>query len=247
MREDLVRGYRIDIWDSITGKWQSLCRRTARYELEDGAVVVEAVPEEESDGSPGCDKVARIPTSNAEAAISARSARLVDRLEPGRTAPRPRGQMPNDTVDTTPAQTEAEVPPGLKFKSRFKAVKGSLPRLRFGRTYWIRARAVDLAGNSLEPQTRTSDPRQPTDATRAYLRYEPIAAPVIALLVESASRSKSRLKASRWRASRSAASTTRRTLNVVATPQVGAPRAGAAARERARCRAARQARRRRQA
>ena len=45
--EDLVRGYRIDIWDANTSAWASLCRRTAHYELNDRAVVVE-VPEEES-------------------------------------------------------------------------------------------------------------------------------------------------------------------------------------------------------
>ena len=45
--EDLVRGYRIDIWDSISGAWHSLCRRTALYELADGAVIVQPLPEEE--------------------------------------------------------------------------------------------------------------------------------------------------------------------------------------------------------
>ena len=46
--QDLVRGYRIDIWDSVAGRWHSLCRRTARYELGALPVAVDALPEEES-------------------------------------------------------------------------------------------------------------------------------------------------------------------------------------------------------
>ena len=45
--EDLVRGYRIDIWDKLTGVWRSLCERDATYDLNDGAVIVTpAQPEE---------------------------------------------------------------------------------------------------------------------------------------------------------------------------------------------------------
>ena len=46
--QDLIRGYHIDIWDSVTRRWQSLCRRTAHYVLGDAAVAVDVVPEEES-------------------------------------------------------------------------------------------------------------------------------------------------------------------------------------------------------
>src|SRR5262249_40878085 len=86
-----------------------------------------------------------------------------------------------DSVDTSTVESEAELPPGLKFKSRFKAVKHSLPRLRFGRAYAIRARAVDLAGNSLSPQTADFGTELPSDHAQSYLRYEPVAAPVLAL------------------------------------------------------------------
>ena len=61
-------------------------------------------------------------------------------------------------------------------------MKGSLPRLRFGRAYWIRARAVDLAGNSLEPQATDFGGEEPSVHARRYLRYEPVAAPIVALL-----------------------------------------------------------------
>lgn len=178
--EDLVRGYRIDIWDSMTGKWRSLCRRTARYELGDGAVIVNADPEEEGTVRLGATRSAD-PSSNAnvlylhEALVSWTGWSLA-------AAPPGRAVMPDDTVDTSGTQAEAEALPDLKFSSRFKPVKFSLPRLRFGRAYQMRARAVDLAGNSLDPQTGAFGPEQAHLTPRPYLRYEPIESPIIALL-----------------------------------------------------------------
>ena len=65
------------------------------------------------------------------------------------------------------------------------AVAGSLPLLRFGARYRMRARAVDLAGNSLEVGDALADtlalsmglPADPEG--RVYLRYEPVAAPLV--------------------------------------------------------------------
>ena len=88
-------------------------------------------------------------------------------------------------MDKTSDQSEAAVPPGLKFASRFKATKSSLPRLRFGRKYWLRARAVDLAGNSLDPQPTDFGSEQPGSSAQSYLRHEPVAAPALALVSRS--------------------------------------------------------------
>ncbi len=175
--EDLVRGYRVDIWDSASGKWQSLCRRTARYELDDGAVVIEANPEEEATIRLGATKSSD-PGSNPtllylhEAMVSWAGWSLAA-PPPGRTI---------GVDDTKITGNDAEGSPDLKFKSRFKAVKGSLPRLRFGRSYAIRLRAVDLAGNSLDPRSDDFGWEQPPGGEGEYRRYEPIESPIIALL-----------------------------------------------------------------
>jgi hypothetical protein len=79
-------------------------------------------------------------------------------------------------------EAEAEVPPGLHLRSTFRAVQGSLPRLRYGRGYWIRARSVDLAGNSLPVNENDYGPEKPLKNARPYLRYEPIGAPALALV-----------------------------------------------------------------
>ncbi len=178
--EDVVRGYRIDIWDSMTGEWRSLCRRTARYELDEGAVVVDPAPEEESTvrlaATKSSDKTSNPNLLYLHEALVSWTGWSLAAPPPGRTI------KSDDSVDKTSVQSEAEVPPGLKFKSHFSPVKGSLPRLRFGRSYWIRARAVDLAGNSLEPQIIDFSAEQPLTHARRYLRYEPVAAPIVALL-----------------------------------------------------------------
>jgi hypothetical protein len=57
----------------------------------------------------------------------------------------------------------------------FTATPKSLPKLRYGTNYRMRARAVDLAGNSL-PYT-TSDDTKATSETK-YTRIEPVISPV---------------------------------------------------------------------
>ena len=177
--QDLIRGYRIDIWDSVSRRWQSLCRRTARYELGDALVAVDVAPEEESAvrlaATRSSDKTSNTDILYLHEALVSWSGWSLAARPPGRAI------AADDTVDKSRDQNEAEAPPGIKFKSSFAPVKGSLPRLRFGRAYWIRARAVDIAGNSLVPQANDFSNEQPQVHARPYLRYEPVAAPVVAL------------------------------------------------------------------
>jgi hypothetical protein len=179
--EDLLRGYRFDIWDSTSSAWASLCRRTAQYTIGDPSVQVVVTLEEEESTLRVAATTSADPTSNANT-VSLHEAMLTWNGWSLAASPPGRNILPDGTVDASQDQSEATVPPGLNFTSRFQPVKGSLPRLRFGRKYWMRARAVDLAGNSLD--------FGPTDfggenaATNAipFLRFEPVAAPVLALI-----------------------------------------------------------------
>jgi len=171
--EDLVRGYRIDIWDSTTAVWRSLCLRDATYDLE--GMILKPNKVEEGTLRLGATKSSD-PTSNEKLvylheAIMSWTGWSLAAPPPGRAIQR------DGTVDTA----EATLPPGLKFKTKFKALPGSLPRLRLGHKYWIRARVVDLAANSLSPQENDFGPENPQGNSRPYLRYEPVAAPIIAL------------------------------------------------------------------
>ncbi|HEX8678811.1 MAG TPA: hypothetical protein VF683_02535, partial [Chthoniobacterales bacterium] len=129
--EDLVRGYRIDIWDDVSGRWHSLCRRAATYNLSEGTEVV-AVPDEE-----GTVRLAATtspdPASNRdliwlhEAVVSWGGWSL--------TAPPPGRTIGHDAATHTDPVTdpEAQVPVGLPLRTEFHAVRGTLPRLRYGR------------------------------------------------------------------------------------------------------------------
>ena len=44
--EDLVRGWRIDIWDKTTARWRSLCERVSDYDINKGAVIWSGLREE---------------------------------------------------------------------------------------------------------------------------------------------------------------------------------------------------------
>src|SRR5205085_4560297 len=101
--------------------------------------------------------------------------------------PDPAKAVPPD--DPNDPDFDPENPPATPFKmtTEFAVVSGSLPSLRFGRSYRVRARAVDLAGNSLGPADPVADalatlfatPREPEGFP--YLRFEPVVAPAIVL------------------------------------------------------------------
>jgi len=177
--EDLVRGFRIDIWDSVSQEWHSLCRRDARYDINDGGTVLNVADEE------GTLRLAA--TTPADAASNPDLVWLHETLvawngwslcapPPGKTIRHREADHSEDITDAEP-----EIPVGLPLRTAFKVVANSLPRLRYGRRYWIRARIADLAGNSLLPQAKDFGAESPKKNARPYLRYEPVSAPAIAL------------------------------------------------------------------
>jgi hypothetical protein len=191
--EDLVRGFRLDVWDSYSKTWHSLHRRNAVYTIgkqsftskdEEGYVHLAV-----SGPALGAD-----PTQIGDVYLQEAIARwdgwslsvppvgkhLTRNSDPAKAVP------PDDPNDP---DFDPENPPSTPFKMTpaFTVVSGSLPSLRFGRTYRMRARAVDLAGDSLAIADLVTDALAalfgtPRDADGfAYLRYEPVAAPVIVL------------------------------------------------------------------
>ncbi len=191
--EDLLRGYRIDIWDSLTNDWHSLHRRNGTYQI--GDVVYETTDEEgftqltATQPAPHSDP----PTNDLylHESVARWAGWSLSVPRPGKSLTRsgdPDKAVPPDDPNDLP---EADRPnfPATPFPmtTSFKVVRGSLPSLRFGRRYRIRVRAVDLAGNSvpltdplLEGLTKVfALPRDPDGF--AYLRYEPVNAPPLVL------------------------------------------------------------------
>jgi hypothetical protein len=175
--EDLVRGYRIDVFDTKTATWRSLCERAGEYRFLEaaGGPVTETATDE------GFVQFAATEPRDPTAPKSIRTGETLFTWNGwSLAAPRPgKAIMPDDT-HADPANT-AVTP--FKIETTFKVPLGSLPRLRFGRKYRLRARVADMAGNSITmPGEAAFDVDVPeTTPEFTALRYEPLAPPIIML------------------------------------------------------------------
>jgi hypothetical protein len=191
--EDLLRGYRIDVWNSQTADWHSLHRRTGLYRIgnleyspgeEEGFIQMAAMQPapESAEGPDGEDLY-------LHEAIARWAGWSLSVPMPGKHLSRygdPDKAIPPDD-DSTGEYLEDQPDTPFKMTVHYEIVNGSLPRLVFGRRYRLRARAVDLAGNSLNHDsplaallaTFMALPRNPDG--RPYLRYEPVNAPILVI------------------------------------------------------------------
>lgn len=185
--DDVTRGYRVDIWDSRAKQWHSLCRRVGTYQFlqsvngtnggktltitDEGFVQMGAT---ESQPDPN-----QAPNLHIHEAIFRWHGWSL-------VAPRP-GKSLNKSSDPTSSPVTPDNQPLTPFQliTSFKPETHTLPLLRFGINYQVRARVVDLAGNSLsldEANALTPIPDVPVSQTAfEYLRYEPVIAPAVVL------------------------------------------------------------------
>jgi hypothetical protein len=188
--EDLVRGYRLDVWDSHTNDWHSLHFRDATYRVENGPTHASGVEE-------GFVQLAVMqPAPGAEpASDDLYLHEAVARWAGWSLAVEMPGLHVSSSADPAKAlesESVNEAVTPFKLTTSFGVVEGTLPSLRFGRRYRLRARSVDLAGSGLEMGDTVADllsillalPREPEGF--AYLRYEPVDAPLVVIRDESA-------------------------------------------------------------
>ena len=184
--EELTRGYRLDVQRGAN-EWRSLHRRRGRY-------TVDGVPVEDADDRGEFVDEGYVKTSSATSRDAAGSDLYVHETlarwsgwslaaeRPGRLT------YPKTTTDGDRTLQEESVedkrPPELatpfQLDARYDVLEGSLPRLRFGDRYRLRARAVDLAGNSV-PYDGVDDAH--SSEWIDYLRYEPVGPPDLLPLV----------------------------------------------------------------
>jgi len=188
--EDLVRGYRPDIFDSTTNHWYSLTRRSGVYTfpnapssakqlftIEDEGLISLAVTQDSStppfdgalpDGSPQDMYLHEIMFRWHGWSLAAHM--------PGKVLP---DGVPPDLANTP--VTQDNPPVFFPLRVDFTAKPRSLPRLRFGRGYRLRVRTVDLAGNSLPYNSTQAAYAAPSfsSAPLVYRRFEPVPAPAI--------------------------------------------------------------------
>jgi hypothetical protein len=187
--EDLVRGYRIDIRDTKAKGWLSLSERDGTYVFLDAA------------GGPRSEKISDegfVQTGVTES-LAPSATRVLRAHETLFTwdgwslaAPRPGEAI---LPDTGPA--DADHPDGVTLhgevlnkaatpfhlETTFTAKVGSLPRLRYGNSYRVRARIVDLAGNSAFDPVDAAFALDQAEVTPdfTFRRFEPVAPPPVML------------------------------------------------------------------
>ncbi|HEX8981268.1 MAG TPA: hypothetical protein VF792_00735 [Ktedonobacterales bacterium] len=181
--EDLVRGYRFDIWDSVTRKWHSLHRRNERFRPPTAPGHAFTPTNTEGFSQLAVTQKVDDPSSLYLHEILARWAGW------SLSAPRPGIQLsrsadPARAVPSDPAHDPDYVTdPTLSLITDITVAAGTLPKLRYGVSYRIRARVVDIAGGGVE---FTDDLTVPAEAMSPavpegmpYLRHEPVAAPAL--------------------------------------------------------------------
>lgn len=173
--DDLVRGYRVDVRDDRTGRWWSLCKRVGEYLVDrQGGVRLQVEPDEgyvkisnataTPENLPGSDDDLYL----HEAVFGWDGWSLV--------APRPGKVFPTYEDEATEPPASPKNPCALT--TTFTPQDQSLPVLRFGRTYEVRARAVDLSGTSWDLEDGDV-PEDTTSPSHTYRRWEPVPAPAL--------------------------------------------------------------------
>jgi len=188
--DDVVRGYRIDVTDldDPDGGWRSLCGRRGHYNFHKaGSLRWPASEELEAEGFASLALTAPPVTSSPDApdVVGAPNPELFLTESLVRwTGWSLSARRPGDHIGTADEpvayESQAETEFGLSIElGPPTGTKNKLPRLRFGHAYRLRARAVDLAGNSLDldkegPAGGVSQPFK-------YTRFEPVAPPTLLL------------------------------------------------------------------
>ncbi|MER8236481.1 hypothetical protein [Streptomyces sp. NPDC094049] len=164
------QGIRVDVLDEGSGHWYPLCRRTGQYTvtgygtlpIDDEGTLTDAVTSGTDEQG---NSVRRLPQT-------------LFRWHNWSLTARPHGRAVGiDGEVTDPAPQRG---PGLPFTAEHTCPDGTLPSLRYGRTYRFRARLVDLAGRSL-PFTRDPGTGERTTTPLTLARYDPVPAPVLVL------------------------------------------------------------------
>jgi hypothetical protein len=185
--EDVLSGYRIDVApvpDAVSpGKWLTLCARTGTYRLIKTNETLSLPPDE---GYVSGASTSSTASANVDPDDHYLHESLFRWTGWSLCTPRPGLVLRAKPVEDT--QLQAEEPTQVKdvaangngLAVEFKALKGTLPKLRFGQLYRFRARVVDLAGNSLaKDDPSLGELEQASDAV-GYWRFEPVDPPAMA-------------------------------------------------------------------
>ena len=144
--DDVVRGYRLEVWDDATSTWHSLHRRRVDVTAPDGATVLSDTPDVGFLQASGLNRRDGSDDLYLHEVIAGWDGWSLSAPRPGLTAERVTDPAPGEPTERM-VETPSDAPlDGARVVSRVEP--GSLPRLRYGTSYSFRVLAVDLAGNS---------------------------------------------------------------------------------------------------
>lgn len=185
--EDLVRGLRVDVLPDLpASSWRSLCQREEHYRTRTPAMDYARVNRESTLTSAPTQKPqdadfylheTLVHWDGWSLAVRRPGKKVADASQdPGHSyldegAPAPHTALALNIALDVPRDGSGKV-------------LATLPRLRFGRGYHLRARTVDISGSSLGLQSGDHSLQCATAHASPYLRYEPIASPVLARIAQ---------------------------------------------------------------
>jgi len=168
--EDLVRGYRVDVRSTASGRWRSLCQRDGEYRFLDADAPTERKLTDE-----GFIQFAGQRTN--EELLFPQTMFTWD----GWSLAAPTPGLSVMEGDGPPESVGNDAVTPFRIETTFKPVDFSLPRLRYGTSYRLRMRVADLAGNSIvEPEDDGFDDDGPSvTAEEEARRFDPVPPPTL--------------------------------------------------------------------
>ena len=187
--EDLVRGFRIDVFDEDApdgARWFSLHRRQSKHKIKDLSGAGDSISLEVEDE--GYIKGVSATSERVDHPNASDDLYLHETVFGWEgwslSAPRPGKRIvePGEgDVGSTLARHDPDAGNPHAIVTDVAVEPGTLPRLRIGRTYRLRARLVDLAGNSLtfEEGDYEFGLEDHTIGPQKYYRFEPVPSPTV--------------------------------------------------------------------
>lgn len=173
--EDVTRGFRVEVWDDSAGTWSSLHGRRVDVEVDGFGVVINDL---RSDGF--IQGTAANETAGAkESPIHVHEA-LFGWEGWSLSVPKPGKRVRHENGHEIVEDQDANPDPLTPIRIRPRIEPGTLPRLRYGRSYAFRAWAVDLAGN-VRPHDLNPTPLEPRASAALQAALAPLMTPVSAL------------------------------------------------------------------
>ncbi|HEX4875235.1 MAG TPA: hypothetical protein VFV31_01095, partial [Chitinophagaceae bacterium] len=187
--DDLVQGYRMDIaYEERPAQWYSLHKRKNTYGfLPVGAASAENIPLAEDEViDEGCINIALVEDDNDEDKDTDKVNEVIARWQGwSLSVPKPGKGINEDAanmVSTDAAEKEKyKLKDNVPFRMQVNTglAPKTLPMLRFGKTYRLKVRTVDIAGNSIPHDVVPENANVAIKTGINYLRYEPLPVPVL--------------------------------------------------------------------